>query len=271
MFFIYHHMLRILVTLIVHSLLPLGYFLFMGTFSDLDLFNLPSLSLFWFAYLQVSILFAVFMLSLCYYWKQNDFSNHPVACKLSKFASNWKQIANQINIEYRRVDKFQAGSLFNRVYVTDNWLIKVSLYSIDFCLNDNVDLTLTHANEVSLTQDGSPSTQYLHILVKSTDNEIKPFYIRLNSLEYKDFNDKLNKPIREACDIIIKQSLPDQFLDAFRQQIGENLRFNLKREEVETCVGCMRKLADVKLVKNCDQTGDCSECFCRPMWCLECK
>ena len=151
----------------------------------------------------------------------------------------------------------------------------MSLYSIDICQIECLDLTLTHANEVHLTQDGSPGAQYLHILVKSIDQRdqssiIKPFYIRLNSFEYKEFTEKLNRPIREACDVIIKQSLPDQFLDAFRQQISENIRVDLNRDEVETCVGCMRKLADVKLVKSCDNTGDCTECFCRPMWCLEC-
>lgn len=271
MFFIFHHMNRILVTLSVHCLLPLGYFIFMATFST----DFVTLNSFWQLYLNISILVAVFFLSLVYYWKVNNYNNHLVAQKLKKFAraSTWKQLANQINIEFRRVDKFQTGSLFNRVYVTDNWLIKVSLYSIDFCPNELLDLTLTHANEVNLTQDGSPSTQYLHILVKSLDNNLKmkPFYIRLNSLEYKDFNDKLNRPVREACDIIIKQSLPDQFLDAFRMQISDNIRHVSSRDDVENCVGCMRKLADVKLVKSCDGTGDCTECFCRPMWCLECE
>lgn len=51
-------------------------------------------------------------------------------------------------------------------HVTDNWLIKVSLYSIDMCKIQYLDLTLTYANDVFLTQDGSPGVQYLHILVK---------------------------------------------------------------------------------------------------------
>lgn len=56
--------------------------------------------------------------------------------------------------------------MFNIIYVTDNWLIKVSLYSIDMCKIQYLDLTLTYANDVFLTQDGSPGVQYLHILVK---------------------------------------------------------------------------------------------------------
>ncbi len=273
LFFIHYHIIRTLVTVSVHACLPIGYYIFMGLFSsELRLFHLNEINIYWKIYLNFSILFTVLLFSIVYYWKVNSFVNHPIVLKLKKYTSNnsttWNTIANQINIEFRRVDKFQTGGLFNRVYVTDNWLIKCNLYTIDICKNDDLELTLTHANEIHLTQDGSPSAQYLHILVKSTNNKQKPFYIKLNSLEYKDFNDKLNKPIREATDIIIKQSLPEQFLDAFRFQISENAKIDLKREDVETCVGCMRKQADVKLIKNCD--GDCVQCFCRPMWCLEC-
>ena len=34
----------------------------------------------------------------------------------------------------------------------------------------------------------------------------------------------------------------------------------------------MRKLADVKLNKKCDDlnVGECRQCNCKPMWCLEC-
>ena len=34
----------------------------------------------------------------------------------------------------------------------------------------------------------------------------------------------------------------------------------------------MQKESDVKLVKLCDdqEAGTCVQCFCRPMWCLEC-
>lgn len=52
----------------------------------------------------------------------------------------------------------------------------------------------------------------------------------MNSFEYKDFNDKLQRPVIEACDIIIKQSLPEQFLGAFREQINENDIYETKVE-----------------------------------------
>jgi hypothetical protein len=148
------------------------------------------------------------------------------------------------------------------------------IYTINVCLLQSADLILTHTNEFKLTQDGSVGTQFLNIKVNPIHlpncSSIKSFKLRVNSFEYKDFNDKLQRPVVEACDIVIKQSLPDQFLEAFRQQINENEVHYAKKEEVDVCIGCMRKNADIKLKKSCSDTTDCRECFCKPMWCLEC-
>lgn len=40
----------------------------------------------------------------------------------------------------------------------------------------------------------------------------------------------------------------------------------------EQCIGCLVKSADVKLQKLCDesQDGHCQNCYCRPMWCIDC-
>ena len=53
------------------------------------------------------------------------------------------------------------------------------------------------------------------------------FFFRLNSLEYRDLKEKLQAPIRNARNIVIKQSLSDQFLEAFREQVNENQVFRL--------------------------------------------
>lgn len=41
---------------------------------------------------------------------------------------------------------------------------------------------------------------------------------------------------------------------------------------METCAGCLQKEANVKLQKLCTELreGDCQQCYCRPMWCLDC-
>lgn len=53
------------------------------------------------------------------------------------------------------------------------------------------------------------------------------FSFRLNSLEYRDLKDKLQTPIRNARNIVIRQSLSDQFLETFREQVDINQVFRL--------------------------------------------
>lgn len=227
--FIHYHIVRTCITLAVHSLLPLGYYIFIGFFTpSLNLFNFEC-SIYWKIYLTCAFLFATSTLSLIYKWSRDYYSNHPLCSTLKKLKnlpdnsssnsnSDWKSIANEINTEFRRVDKFSSGTLNNRIYLTDNWLLKVNMYSLTVCRLQDAEFVLTHSNDIHLTYDGGPSIQYLNILVKPvadsrSRNVFKPFSIFLNSLEYKDFNDKLNIPVKEACNIIIKQSLPEQFLD----------------------------------------------------------
>ena len=47
-------------------------------------------------------------------------------------------------------------------------------------------------------------------------------HFRLNATEYSDLKEKLHSPIRMARDVVIKQSLSDRFLDAFKKQVDEN-------------------------------------------------
>lgn len=186
--------------------------------------------------MNFSILLPVTLLTLAYYWFANNFDNNFIVRNLKKLATNennvsWRVLANRINNEFREVEKFSSGSMFNRIYVTNNWLLKVNLYNLQIINNQNINLQLTHANNVKLTQEGNINQQFLNILIKPLDNStFKPFYICLSSFEYKDFKDKLLLPIEEAANIIIKQSLPEQFLDAFIEQISLNEKTLIKRE-----------------------------------------
>ena len=166
----------------------------------------------------------------------DNFCNHPIAVKLRKLprenanAREWQTIAAQINTEFRRVEKFSSGSMFNNIFVTDSFIIRVGLYTVHVCLLTEADILLTHTNEFRVTQEGGLGTQYLNIQVKPVQRDLKPFAFRLNSFEYKEFSDKLQRPVIEACDIIIKQSLPEQFLEAFKEQINENDRYETRLE-----------------------------------------
>ena len=226
----------------------LGFYLALGLYATkLNLFEIGKLSIYWQIYLSASILLPVSVFTLCYYWSLNEYENHPIAKKLQRIAKaeesrstttneniieevKWKTIANRINSEFRYVDKFSSGSMYNRVYVTHNWLLRVTMYKLDIVTLSNLQFTLTHANDVKITQEGNVNAQFLSILVKPIDNTQKPFYIIVNALEYKDFKDKVQSPIHEACDVIIRQSLPDQFMDAFMEQVNENRPLKMKRE-----------------------------------------
>lgn len=50
------------------------------------------------------------------------------------------------------------------------------------------------------------------------------------------------------------------------------LMFFLLSQELEPCIGCMQTIANIKLIKNCQEPneGECQQCYCRPMWCLTC-
>jgi E3 ubiquitin-protein ligase TM129 len=238
MFFVEYHIKRILLQIVIHSFIPLGYFLMLGFYvPNLEMFNLDNLNIYWKIYLNFSILLPVTLLTLVYYWYVNNYENNFIVSSLKKLAKmendvSWRVLVNRINNEYRAIDKFTSGSMFNRIYVTNNWLLKVSLYNLYIINNQNITLQLTHANNVKLTQEGNINQQFLNILVKPSNSQVayNPFYICLSSFEYKDFKDKLLLPIEEAANIIIKQSLPEQFLDAFMEQISLNEKYRSSRE-----------------------------------------
>ena len=48
--------------------------------------------------------------------------------------------------------------------------------------------------------------------------------IRLNSLEYTQLRERVTTPLRKARDVIVHQSLSDQFLKAFEAQVQQNGR-----------------------------------------------
>lgn len=275
--FIEYHMKRTAVTLLVHSILPLGYYVGLGLFSpQLGLFTPWNLGLFWKIYLTVSTLIILTCSLLFFLWTRNKYNSHPIAKQLALLGngtSSWRAVASSINVEFRRVDKFTTGAPGRRVIVTDSWVILTSTYYVYIAHQNDIHLALSNSEEHDIHYESMTSVQFLKFNVISINPVLKPFSIRLNALEYKDLKDKLTTPIVNARNIVIKQSLSDQFLDAFRHQVNLNQVFHMPDTmEADTCIGCMQKESDIKLVKLCDSTGveQCVQCYCRPMWCLEC-
>ncbi|XP_005112710.1 E3 ubiquitin-protein ligase TM129 [Aplysia californica] len=281
--FIYYHMKRITATLIIHSFIPLGYYVGLGLLSpQLNLFSLDDVGMFWSVFLLGSLILPGCICAVAIYWHHGNCNNHPLAKQLAQLGSehdSWRAVASSINVEFRRIDKFTSGISSRLVAVTDSWIIKTSTYYVYVAHQSDIHLTLSDAEEHSLSYQTQTAVQYLNITVGRVETGLQPFTIRLNSMELGDLKEKLQAPIRNARNIVIHQSLSDMFLKAFREQVEQNPTFSPPPSmEIEQCIGCMQKDSDIKLQKRCEDTAGeqapdseaCVQCFCRPMWCLEC-
>ncbi|XP_050395873.1 E3 ubiquitin-protein ligase TM129 isoform X2 [Patella vulgata] len=274
--FIYYHIRRTSVTVVIHSFLLLGYYIGLAVCApELKLFYINTLPTLWQIYLLVAVIVPIITCITAFYWSRNKWNYHPIANELRFLSSdgNWRSVASAIDIEFRRIDKFTTGSFGRRVIVTDSWVMKTSTYYVHVARQSDIHLTLSHSEEHAISYENNLTAQFLSILVSGINPNLKPFYIRLNALEYGDLKEKLHLPVRNVRSIVIQQSLSDKFIEAFRQQVSENAVYTLPSDmEVDNCIGCMIKLSNVKLRKQCDDlsNGECQQCYCRPMWCLEC-
>lgn len=67
--FVHYHLIRISLSVVVHSLLPLGYYLFIGVnVPNFNLFSFSETSQWWKIYLIISVLLAIGLITLVYYW-----------------------------------------------------------------------------------------------------------------------------------------------------------------------------------------------------------
>lgn len=298
--FIQFHIRKSAANLIFHSLLPLGSILSIGYIApECGLWSFPwskGATPLWSCYVCICLLLPVIAaLAVCYY-SRNNWSNHHIAQALAIYATSeaqsngseehhprhsgvdrrtqlrpWHDVATEINIEFRRIDKFMSSG---GVVVTDNWICHVGLYSVHVIHQSDAVLSLSGSDDLSLSHTTSTGVQFLNITVNSARENIKPFNIRLNSLEFTDLKDKLQRPVLNQRDVTIHQTLSEKFLVVFRQCVEENPTYT-HTEDVEPCIGCMRETSNVKLVKHCDDgegegRSRCGGCYCRPMWCLSC-
>jgi len=278
--FVQFQMRRSAANLIFHSLLPLGSILSVGYIApECGLWSYPwsrGVTPMWSGFVYLCLLLPVLAaLAVCYY-SANNWSHHHIARTLKLYSQerSWHIVASYINIEFRRIDKFMSSG-GSRVVVTDNWICQMGIYGCSLIHQSDAVLALSGSSDLSLSHTTSTGVQFLNITVSSARANIKPFTIRLNSLEYSDLKDKLHRPVLNQRDIIIHQTLSEKFLVVFKQCVEENPTYTYA-EEVEQCIGCMREASDVKILKHCSaepQEGGearCGGCYCRPMWCLSC-
>ncbi|KAG9479513.1 hypothetical protein GDO78_011509 [Eleutherodactylus coqui] len=275
--FTQYHVRRTTATLLVHSLLPMGYYIGMC-------FAAPEKQLYYFYAVsdgwRIFALFAVILPTaagfLALYWSRKRWTNHPLARALAHHAlphSDWRIVVFSINNEFRRIDKFATGVPGARVIVTDTWVMKVTTYKVYVAQQQDIHLTVTESTQHELSPDSNAPVQFITIRVASINPNVRPFDIRLNSTEYGELKEKLHAPIRNAANVVIHQTLGDMFLDTFRTLVEANNVYEPQSNlELEPCIGCMQTNANVKLVKYCNEPneGECQQCYCRPMWCLTC-
>ncbi|CAK6979939.1 E3 ubiquitin-protein ligase TM129 isoform X1 [Scomber scombrus] len=268
--FIQYHVKRSSITLLIHSALPLGYYMGMCFAApEKQLGYIHQVSDGWRVFLLLSLCLQLVSWTLIIYWSRYHWHNHPISRALQAHVqppySSWGSVATSINTEFRRIDKFATGAPGARVIITDSWVLK-----------NDCHVTVTDSRQHELTPDSASPIQLLTLRVESINPAVRPFDIRLISTDYAELREKLHAPIRTSANVVIHQTISDLFLDTFRAQVDLNPPYTLPEgQEVEPCIGCMQVPAGTKLVRLCHAEGadnvlECQQCFCRPMWCLSC-
>ncbi|KAL3973658.1 CMP-N-acetylneuraminate monooxygenase [Sarotherodon galilaeus] len=280
--FIQYHIRRTSITILVHSALPLGYYMGMCVAApEKNLGYIYQVSDNWRAFLLLSLCLQLVSWIIVFYWSRGRWHNHPISKMLQAHVqppfSSWGSVAVSINTEFRHIDKFATGAPGARVIVTDTWVLKVTTYHIYMALQSDCHVTVTESTQHHLNPDSASPTEILTLRVDSINPAVTPFSIKLNSTEYAELREKLRAPIRNSPNVVIHQTLSELFLETFKAQVDLNQPYVLPRgQELEPCIGCMQVPANAKLVMLCheaetdDDDSDCQQCHCRPMWCLLC-
>jgi len=233
---------------------------------------------------SLSITLLVSSLVVVYYWSLDNWSGHPYVKALSLYGE-WRRVASSLNVEFRAVDKFVVQTNpFTKVIVTENWLALVGQWPWQFRLAHQSDvgeegLSIDGQDQHVISTEGHlGGAQYLSISVSNRRPGGEGFSFRLNSLEYQNLQDRLRGPIRNAANVQIYKTVSERFVEIFREEVARNPSSSVADgEELDSCIGCMQSEANVRLIRRCLQQGEvpqqqepCVDCFCRPMWCIDC-
>ncbi|KAA8579390.1 hypothetical protein FQN60_018667, partial [Etheostoma spectabile] len=214
--FIQYHVRRTSITVLVHSALPLGYYIGMCIAA-------PEKNLGYIHQLTSWI--------LVIYWSRRHWHNHPISRALQAHIqppySSWGSVATSVNDEFRRIDKFATGAPGARVIVTDSWVLKVTTYHVYMALQSECHVTVTESRQHQLSPDSASPTQILTLRVDSINPAVRAFDIRLNSTEHAELREKLHAPIRNSANVVIHQTISELFLETFRAQVDLNQPYTL--------------------------------------------
>lgn len=277
--FVQYHINRSCLALLIHSVVPFVYFFIYYLYFDIS-FGDSFLQYFWILLTTLSVILPFAVMSLIAYYKQNNWENHPIPKTLKKYTNSprqsWTVVAQDINNEHRRNDKLvKRHSSINKIIATENWIIKTSLYFVHFAHQSDSTLSVIKSDSHNISiQDSTDSVQFVKILVKPTRDGVRDFSFRINSLDFKDLQDRISRPIAILSSVKFHTSLIDRFVEVFVNEAERNPKYlTLPIPATDTCFACMTKTPDVKINKSCvdgSHQENCTNCFCRPMWCVAC-
>merc|ERR1712002_466411 len=118
--FVLYHIKRSTLTLLIHSILPIGHYFGLGIVAPhLYLLNPWDLrcSILWNLWLLSIVILFLLVVIIVHSYNKKNYVLHPIPRQLKRHASNgctWMSVASDINIEFRRIDKFITGPLRKR-------------------------------------------------------------------------------------------------------------------------------------------------------------
>lgn len=266
--------------MLVHSVLPVIYFMIYYLYFGIVITDEHDvLRTFWITLTVLSIVLPFAVMALIYYYKLNNWENHPIPKILKKYCNSpdqsWTVVAAEINNEYRRNEKLvKKFSAVTKIIATENWVMKTTIHFVHFAHQSDSALIAVGSDTHNISiHDSSDSAQFVNIQVKPTRPGVKEFRIRINSLDFKDLQDRINRPITILSSVKFHTSLIDRFIEVFNAEANKNPKYFFPTPITDSCFACMTSTPNVKIKKGCADGGheeNCTNCFCRPMWCLSC-
>ncbi|XP_039491371.1 E3 ubiquitin-protein ligase TM129 isoform X2 [Drosophila santomea] len=233
---------------------------------------------------RFSVLAVLAMPALIFNWHQQNWRRHPISKALSKYSispGSYRAVASEIGTEFRQPDIYKKKlNSISSVIATQNWIIKTTIYNVHFAHQTNTSLSVAKAETYNISQqDQNDTLQMISIIVRPMRQGVSDFHIRINALEFRNLENRVRRPIAIPSNIQFHRNVIDRFVDVFKAQVALNPIF-AEDANTDKCFACMLNEPNTKIHKQCadfDRNGApladgacCSNCYCRPMWCVEC-
>lgn len=135
----------------------------------------------------------------------------------------------------------------------------------------------------NVSHDNSDTLQMVSIAVRPSQSEVSGFSIRINALDFRNLEEKITRPIHIPAHINFHQNIMERFIDVFKDQVSNNPTYKIDEQSqiADKCFACIMAEPNIKIHKQCanidlisgeplSSENACTNCCCRPMWCVDC-